>query len=125
MSTEPQSAVPELTLGWRLKMALSHGKVSRREMAAHLGYEESALSRWMSDKLTPRNGVLSQWALATNVDPEWLRTGVGTPGPNPDPGGPRQSKDADLSRLTAQKRARARGADDGSGDATRAYPEAA
>lgn len=105
MTTEPQGAIPELTLGWRLQMALAHGKassgLSRKLLAEQLGYEESALSRWMHDKGEPRRGVLAQWALACGVSQRWLETGVGSPTP---PGEP--TKKEGLARLAARKRAR-------------------
>jgi transcriptional regulator with XRE-family HTH domain len=111
MTTERHSAIPALTLGWRLKMALAHGGVKAGTMAEQLGYESSTLSRWMSDKGTPpRKGVIQQWALATNVSPEWLETGEGDPtpsGPDGTPGEP--DREAALARLAAKKRRHAAG----------------
>lgn len=105
MTTQPQSGVPVLTLGWRLKMALSHGQVTRTQMAQSLGYEESQLSRWMSDKAMPRKGVVSQWALLTRVDHDWLETGDGEATPPPGPGGPSgDDRAARLKRLAERKR---------------------
>jgi transcriptional regulator with XRE-family HTH domain len=83
-------------------------------MAEQLGYEDSALSRWMADRFEPRSGVITQWALLTGVDPEWLRSGT-TPGP--DPG--HEQDDDELTKLTARKRGH------GANSVTRAYPDAA
>lgn len=109
MTTESHERIPELTLGWRLKMAL--GGMKRSEMAELLGYEDSTLSRWMNDKGTPpRRGIISQWAMATNVSLRWLETGEGTP-LGPPPG--EETESDELAALTAKKRSRAatRGSD--------------
>ena len=106
MSTEPYEGgfIPELTLGWRLKMALSSGGVSRKSMAEQLGYEETQLSRWTSGKAVPRKGVISQWALITGVDRRWLETGEGSSpiGPNGLPAGEPETA---LAKLASKKRA--------------------
>lgn len=85
--TNPEGQnIPAWTLGWRMKRALAHGGVGVEEMAANLGYERKALSRWMSDKGTPpRPANLKQWALKCRVSYEWLDSGGG-PGPNTPPG---------------------------------------
>lgn len=81
MSTSPHEDVPALTLGWRLKMALAHGGVSRDEMADNLGVTPSTLSRWMGDKgAAPSRAYVSQWALSTGVSRAWLERGEGTVG---------------------------------------------
>lgn len=99
-----------LTLGWRLKMAL--GGMKRSEMAEKLGYEDSTLSRWMSDKgRPPRHAVLVAWALATNVSLEWLEKGTGPVQPPPGEESPPESDE--LAALTERKKSRAatRGSD--------------
>lgn len=74
MSTQQEERVPQLTLGWRLKMAL--GDISVQEMAEHLGVTRSTLSRWMSDTgKPPRRAYVAQWALLTGVPLTWLETG--------------------------------------------------
>lgn len=120
MSTEPYEGgfIPELTLGWRLKMALSSGGVSRKAMAEQLGYEETQLSRWTSDKAIPRKGVISQWALTTGVNRTWLETGDGSPtGPD---GLPDDDREAALAKLASKKRAQ-----NGAPRVNHWYPEAA
>lgn len=58
--------VPELTLGWRLKMAL--GNHSAGAMARELGVTRATVSRWMGDKgAPPKKAYVQQWALITGV----------------------------------------------------------
>ena len=87
MSTAAHGNVPELTLGWRLQMALGDMKV--QEMADTLGVNRATIGRWMHDKGTPRRAYLLQWAVATGVDPTWLETGIDPEGgPDRDGGVP-------------------------------------
>src|SRR5690349_14937165 len=67
---------PELTLGWRLKMALDAGGVSALGMANHIGVTRQTVSRWMADKGSPpHRGYLIAWADATGVPLGWLESG--------------------------------------------------
>lgn len=78
-------AIPQLTLGWRLKMAL--GDYGATEIAADLGVDRSTVSRWMADRgAPPKVAYIKQWALITHTDPEWLQTGE-TPRSSDGPGG--------------------------------------
>lgn len=109
MSTAKDERVPELTLGWRLKMALAHGGLHREEMAIHLGVDPGTLSRWMADRgAPPKRAYLQMWALATEVDPDWLEHGKGSsavpPPPRPEGIGFRD----ELAALTESKRGRTR-----------------
>lgn len=92
MSTQAAvNAVPALTLGWRLQMALDHADVKVQEMADELGYARNSLSRWMHDEGEPRDVVVKQWALKCGVPYEWLRYGI-TPATGPDTGGDLQER---------------------------------
>lgn len=51
MSTHTTQRVPQLTLGWRLKMALGDMKV--QDMADALGVNRATVGRWMADKGAP------------------------------------------------------------------------
>lgn len=80
-------AVPQITLGWRLKMALGD-KVSVQQMADELGVARATLSRWMGDKgRAPARAYIAQWALLTGVPFDWLLTGRVTNDNGPDGGG--------------------------------------
>lgn len=103
MSTTTQERIPELTLGWRLKMAL--GDMPAHEMAEQLDMSRAQLSRWMADKgAPPKRPYLAQWALLTGVDFQWLVTGQAS-SQQPDPGGSEAEHEA-LRRLTDAKRNR-------------------
>ncbi|MDQ1535864.1 MAG: Bacteriophage repressor helix-turn-helix domain [Actinomycetota bacterium] len=66
--------IPELTLGWRLKMALGH--MTGQDMADALEVSRTSVSRWMSGRGTPPKSVyVKQWALITGTDMRWLLTG--------------------------------------------------
>lgn len=106
MSTQRSERIPELTLGWRLKMAL--GDMKRDEMAAILGVNPATVSRWMADKgAAPKRAYLAQWAFTTGVPLSWLEHGsAGGGGPTP-PGRGVASTDS-LARLTDKKMSRAR-----------------
>ena len=77
--------VPEITLGWRLQIALAHAGMGHQQMADILGVSRSTISRWLHDEgARPRAAFLKQWALACGVPFEWLdsdtpRTGVWFP----------------------------------------------
>jgi transcriptional regulator with XRE-family HTH domain len=106
MSTAPQAHVPPITLGWRLKIALSHGGIKAEHMADALDVSRQTVSRWMSDKGAPPKRVyLKEWAEATGVPLQWLETGAEpciTPPPNGGKGGRKTSAE-----LAAEKGRRA------------------
>lgn len=68
--------VPEITLGWRLRIALEDAEVTVQEMADYLGVTRQTVGRWMHDRgQTPRAAFVKQWAMRTGVDVTWLETG--------------------------------------------------
>ena len=67
---------PELTLGWRLQMALRQGGVGVRGMADELGMARNSVSRWMADRGPPPRAVfVTMGALRTGVPYHWIATG--------------------------------------------------
>lgn len=84
MTTQRDERIPQLTLGWRLKMALGD-EVSVQEMADYLGVSRQTAGRWMADKgAAPKRAFVVQWALRTGVSLKWLESGVGPFGPDGD-----------------------------------------
>lgn len=75
--SQPNTVIPQWTLGWRLQRALAHADMSVEEMAAELGVTRQTAGRWMHDHVEPRTGFLKLWALRTGVPYEWLLTGSG------------------------------------------------
>lgn len=97
-------AIPQLTLGWRLKMAL--GDYGAAEIARDLGVDRSTVSRWMADRgAPPKAAYVKQWALITRVDSHWLQTGEAPTSSDKGPGGgmaPPSSGAGPTSRLRHQ-----------------------
>ena len=103
MSTSSVEAVPAVTLGWRLRMAMEYAGVKRDEMAAHLGVSPASITRWTHDDgAGPRKSDLRVWADLCGVSLTWLETGR-LPGPKRPEG-----ESGGLSRLTEAKRSRSR-----------------
>lgn len=85
MSTATHGRIPDLTLGWRLQIAL--GDMGVQEMADQLGVSRATVGRWMHDKgAPPKRAYIIQWALATGVDAQWLETGKAPVTPERDGG---------------------------------------
>ena len=85
MTAQAAPRIPEITLGWRLQMALGDRKV--QDMADILGVNRATIGRWMHDRgAAPKRGYLLQWALITGVDAEWLLTGKAPRPGDPDEG---------------------------------------
>lgn len=76
-ATPSYGAIPEWTLGWRLKRALDFADLSAQDMAAELGVHVGTISRWMNDRETPRRAYMMAWALRTGVPFGWI-SGVET-----------------------------------------------
>ena len=74
-SLEP-GAVPDFTLGDRLRKALDHAGISVATMADVQGVGTATVSRWMHDRSPVKRGALMLWAIATGVDQQWLETGT-------------------------------------------------
>lgn len=74
--------IPQVTLGWRLRIALEHGSVTRQEMARELGVDPATITRWTHDSgAAPKSGFVKQWALRCGVPYSWLVTGDGSVSP--------------------------------------------
>lgn len=104
MTTSPtlDGEVPEVTQGWRLRIARERTGMGLREFALHIGVSPDTLTSAEHDRRKVRGITLNAYAMATGVSRTWLETGEGSPTP-PQPGRPADQ----LARLTEQKRARA------------------
>lgn len=90
----------------RLRKAREHaGYASQKAFAELTGISRGTIGNYESPEWTTRKPyILEEWARATGVSVEWLRTGNGRPsGPTPDGG---EAADAALARLRAKKRSR-------------------
>lgn len=83
-----ERVIPELTLGWRLRMARAATGMGVREFAERIGVSHGTVTSAELDKREVRSITVKMWALATGVDLEWLETGrVSDSGDNNGPDG--------------------------------------
>lgn len=102
MTTTPnQGLIPEVTLGWRLRMAREMTGMGLVEFAEHIGVSADTCTSAEHDRRKVRSITINAYAMASGVDREWLRTGVRSDsGPTPPDDGER------LRKLTEAKRSR-------------------
>lgn len=68
--------IPEVSLGWRLKMSLASAGMHAFEMAERLEVSRATVSRWMAHRGAPPHKIfIRQWAALTHTDVDWLLTG--------------------------------------------------
>lgn len=106
MTTQQQGdAVPEWTVGDRLRKARESRGFDQAEFAAETGISRGTIGNYELGKTGAYKPVyMRAWAMATGVSLKWLETGVGSGAPTP-PTGVRQGE---LAALTERKRSRAR-----------------
>ena len=76
MSDTEYDRIPPLTLGLRLKMAMTWAGYGREDMATEIGVSPSTISRWTNDVgEPPHRGYIVTWATFTRCDLQWLFTG--------------------------------------------------
>lgn len=80
-------AVPEFTVGDRLRKARECAGMEQSELAAAIEVDRKTVSNYERGHVKPRPIVMAAWALATGVDRQWLETGRKSqiPGPGGDP----------------------------------------
>ena len=74
------TTIPDWTLGDRLTKARSLTGLSRTRFASVLGISEASVKRYELDDIEPKRGIILGWAVACNVDPDWLENGPGKEG---------------------------------------------
>ena len=73
MTDHAPQAVPEITLGWRLRIAMEHASIKADDMAAQLGVHRGTITRWTHDiGAAPRPVYLEKWASLCGVSLDWL-----------------------------------------------------
>lgn len=77
------SELLQWTTGDRLRKARVAAGVGVGDMAEFLGVTRSMVSRYETDKGTPRIGYYRLWAIRCGVPMEWLQYGEDTPPPQP------------------------------------------
>lgn len=78
MSAMTTDAVPELTLGWRLQMAMRHAGLTALEMSQEMEVGRDTVARWLHDETVPHRLFLQAWAERCQVNYDWL---AGIPAP--------------------------------------------
>lgn len=79
--------VPELTLGWRIQMALDHGDLKHKDLMEKFEISRGTVSNWCRDLgQPPKKFVLNEIAVMCGVNARWLIDGKSDPTP-PDGGG--------------------------------------
>ncbi len=95
MTEHPEfAAVPVVTLGWRLQMALAAGGLKHKDLVDKFEVSRETVSRWCRDiGVPPKKFILNEIAVMCGVSARWLIDGESpnTPGPDGDgaepPGG--------------------------------------
>lgn len=73
---------PELTLGWRIQMALDEGGLKHSDLMDHFEVSRGTVSRWCRDVgPAPKKYVLNEIAVMCGVSPRWLIDGPQPPSP--------------------------------------------
>lgn len=95
----------EFGLTDRLRKAREHVGCDQKAFADLTGISRGTIGNYEKPEWKTRKPyILTQWAMATGVDPEWLRTGEGQP-MRPDPDGePEDDREAALAKLAGRKR---------------------
>jgi DNA-binding XRE family transcriptional regulator len=71
-----RDAIPEFTIGDRLRKSRSYARVSTAEMAAVLECSERTIGNYENEVTQIRRPSLVAWAMRCGVDVRWLATGI-------------------------------------------------
>ena len=70
--SETDGAVPQWTLGDRLRKAREHAGLKQAELAQMIGIARSSVVSYESDRTVPSRPVVLSWSMATGVPTEWV-----------------------------------------------------
>ena len=68
--------VPEWDLTDRLRKSLRTAGMNTTDMAEFLGVQRSTINTWTSGRIKPSIATLRAWAMATQIDYDWLTGGL-------------------------------------------------
>ena len=102
MTTQPRAGlIPEFTFADRCRKARELTGMSKEDFADRIGVTRHTVSNYEAGRTTrPQRLVLSQWAMATGVDRDWLLTGETK---NPPSGGGQKGDPKVLPRLDSNQ----------------------
>jgi transcriptional regulator with XRE-family HTH domain len=73
----PRGAVPPVTLGLRIRMALDYAGLSQEHLMSRFEVSRATVSRWCRDvEPAPKKFVLNEIAVMCEVSPRWLIDGT-------------------------------------------------
>ncbi|HEY9314599.1 helix-turn-helix domain-containing protein [Williamsia sp.] len=88
------AAVPKVTLGWRIQMALDHAGLKQTDLMEKFEISRGTASRWCRGAHpAPKKFILNEIAVMCGVSARWLIDGEDT---EPDPDGGNSSSRPDL-----------------------------
>lgn len=76
IATDPGQRIPPSTLQNRLRDAREWRGLEQADLAAELGIGRSTVSNYERGITPPGKLVVNAWAVACDVDVEWLKTGT-------------------------------------------------
>jgi transcriptional regulator with XRE-family HTH domain len=84
VSEQPDYAVPPLTLGWRIRLAMDFAGLEQTDLMAKFEVSRGTVSRWCRDVApAPKKFVQNEIAVMCGVSPRWLIDGLGNDGGTP------------------------------------------
>ena len=84
---ENSPRIPPSTLGSRLRDARNWRRLDQTELAEALDVSRASISNYENGVSIPSKLQVAAWAVATDTDVDWLRTGT-DPEASPHPGNP-------------------------------------
>lgn len=79
---------PEVTLGWRIQIALDEGGLKHKDLMEHFEVSRDTVSRWCRNiGAPPKKFIQNEIAVMCGVSSRWLMDGPGTSNRGPDDGG--------------------------------------
>lgn len=79
--------VPPITLATRLRLSREWRDLDQQYVADELGISRQTVSNYETGKTGPGKLQLNAWAVVTDVEVEWLKTGIEQTDTGPDDGG--------------------------------------
>ncbi|EPD31906.1 hypothetical protein HMPREF9306_01462 [Propionimicrobium lymphophilum ACS-093-V-SCH5] len=76
VSPEFAGLVPQLTVSWRLRMAMEQAGMTQGDLAEAIGTARKTVGRWIAGNIRPPRGQLMACAMATGVPYVWLDKGI-------------------------------------------------
>jgi len=86
ISTDTHTRIPPRTLRTRLREAREWRGLDQADIAKELGIGRTTVSNYESGVTEPKMLVINAWAVVTDVEVDWLKTGIDPEETGPDNG---------------------------------------